>query len=426
VRYDPRRIFGAGDRYSDTGNALRRKLRLISASERKEEARAFLDQFCEESGASKTYKNKRWSEIRRELSAAKFYRHTPEELAYGARVSWRNHGRCIGRLFWESLEVTDCREVTDPQAMADQMTRHLKTALNGGRIQSKATVFKPVEGDLLPARIESTQITQFAGYRLEDGQVLGDRQNVEATRMALSMGWTPPEVPTRFDMLPFAIRDADDVRSIHTVPQDAVQLVSIAHPTFERLAELNLQWYAVPCVSNMIMTLGGIDYPCAPFNGFYMATEIASRNFADKERYDLLHEIAEAFGLDPRSDALWKDTTLTELNRAVSHSFKRDGVTMVDHHTGCRQFMEFYQKENALGRTVSGDWRWLVPPQASSSSDIFHLKMRNRHEVPNYYQSRSTDGQYLMPYYGNAYRSRTHQNYDRIMRRWKLWKRMPW
>ncbi len=426
MRFDPRRYLGSGDRYSDTGNALRRTLRLISASERKEEARAFLDQYCLESGATKTFKNRRWSEIRRELAAAKFYRHSPEELAYGARVAWRNHGRCVGRLFWESLDVTDCRDITEPGAMADQMTKHLTSAFNGGRIQSKATIFQPVEGDKLPARIESPQITQFAGYRLENNQIIGDRQNVEATRMAMSMGWTPPQTPTRFDMLPFAIRDAQDVRSIHTVPTEAWHAVSIAHPTYEALAALNLQWYAVPCVSNMILTIGGIDYPCAPFNGFYMATEIASRNLVDKERYDLMSEIAEAFGLDPRRDPLWQDTTLTELNRAVSHSFKRDGVTMVDHHTGCRQFMDFYHKENALGRNVSGDWRWLVPPQASSSSDIFHLKIRNRHDVPNYYQSRSADGQFLMPYYGNAYRTRRQQNFDRIMRRWKLWKRMPW
>jgi nitric-oxide synthase len=75
---------------------------------------------------------------------------------------------------------------------------------------------------------------------------------------------------------------------------------------------------------------------------------------------------------------------------------------------------------------VSGDWRWLVPPQASGSTDIFHLRIRNRHDVPNYYVSRAADGKFLMPFYGNRYQSRMARNWDRVRRRWKLWKRMAW
>jgi len=159
-----------------------------------------------------------------------------------------------------------------------------------------------------------------------------------------------------------------------------------------------------------------------------MGTEIASRDFADKKRYDLLPEVAEALGLtaDDAKDPLWRDTALTELNRAVLHSFRAAKVTMLDHHTASRQFMEFHQREQAAGRRVAADWRWIVPPQASGITDVFHLKMRNFHPVPNYYVSRGADGQRLMPWHGDRYRSRMAANLDRVARRWKLWRRMPW
>lgn len=45
----------------------------------------------------------------------------------------------------------------------------------------------------------------------------------------------------------------------------------------------------------MDLKIGGITYPTAPFNGWYMVTEIAVRNFTDSYRYNLLESIAEAF-----------------------------------------------------------------------------------------------------------------------------------
>lgn len=428
MRHDPRRLFGSAERYSAASTPLQRRLRLISGSERREEARAFLHLFCRETGATEAQRQRRWAEIRRELAAARFYRHTPEELAFGARVAWRNHGRCIGRLFWESLEVVDCRHLTEPDQIAARMATHMREALSDGRIRPIISVFAPVEQTRMPAYVESPQITQFAGYLSQDGSVRGDRQNIEATRIAMRLGWHPPDPPGAFDLLPVMIRDSNDQRSLHVLPDDAWKAVPIHHPEATGIGDMGLIWYAVPCVSNMVLTIGGIDYPCAPFNGFYQATEIASRNFADARRYDLLPAIGQALGLptEDRADPLWRDTALTEMNRAVLHSFKTAGVTILDHHAASRQFMEFHQREQAAGRRVAADWRWIVPPQASAATDVFHLKMRNFHPVPNYYTARAVDGWRLMPWDGDRYRTRLQQNLDRIRRRWTLWKRMPW
>lgn len=407
---------------------LRRRIRQISPLERKEEANAFLQLFCQETGASRSYQQRRKAEIRKELSRHGFYRHSSEELAFGAKIAWRNHARCIGRLFWESLEVADCRSLEAPEQIASRVNDHMRTALSDGRIKSIISVFAPIEKDRLPSYIESGQITQYAGHQTEAGEVIGDRQNVETTRIAKSMGWEPPDGEGMFDLLPFMIRNKDDQRSLHTVQSESIKEIAIAHPSHPTLADVGLKWYAVPCVSNMVLTIGGIDYPCAPFNGFYMCTEIASRNFADKQRYNLLPTIAAALDLstDERVDPFWRDTALTELNRAVSYSFRRDNITMVDHHRASDQFMEFHQREQAMGRRVAADWRWIVPPQASAATDTFHLRMRNFSPVPNYYTSRASDGRNLMPYYGDLYRSRWAVNVDRVLRRMKIWKRTAW
>lgn len=410
------------------GNPLSRRLRRLTSLELREEARAFLNAFHDATGAGNGLRQARWSGVRCQLSRGGTYVHSPEELAYGARLAWRNSGRCIGRLFWESLDVVDCRQTTGPDAIQARLTRHLDEAYSGGRIRSVISIFAPAGRGAMPAWIESPQIAQYACHALADGSFLGDRQNVEATRIALSLGWIPPETPGRFDLLPYLLRDEADRRHLCHLPDGAVREVAIRHPDHDGLTALDLRWYTVPLVSNMVLTIGGIDYPCAPFNGFYMGTEIASRNFADVRRYGLLPEIARALDLPigapgPR---LWCDTALTELNRAVLSSFKAAGVTMVDHHTASDQFMTFHNREQAAGRRVAADWRWIVPPQASAGCEVFHLKMRNFHPVPNFYRDRGSDGLRLMPWYGDRYRSRMAIWVDRLRRRWKIWKRMAW
>ncbi|PKO67964.1 MAG: nitric oxide synthase oxygenase [Betaproteobacteria bacterium HGW-Betaproteobacteria-16] len=397
---------------------LAHRLRRLSLLDRLDEAHAFLKLFAHAQGGTRSSFQKRWAEVRRALIKDGHYDHTPEELAYGAKVAWRNHARCIGRLYWDSLIVRDRRHVTDPAAIFGDLCDHLEQATGDGRIRSIISVYPPVRPGVRPTYIESPQLVRYAGYLAKDGHVIGDRKAIEATRIAHSLGWAQPEQPGPFDILPVMLRDGDERRHLFELPAGAVREVPISHPDHPALAELGLRWYAVPVVSDMILTIGGIEYPCAPFNGFYMCTEIGSRNLADRGRYNLLPEIARSFGLYAGpSDALWQDTTLTEINRAVLHSFKAAGVSMIDHHGASDQFMQFHARESAAGRRLSADWAWLVPPQASSACEVFHLDMEDLHTVPNFYRSRASDGARLMPHNGNKDRSRLSKAIDDV-RRW--------
>lgn len=64
--------------------------------------------------------------------------------------------------------------------------------------------------------------------------------------------------------------------------------VSPSPRRLEWFGELGLRWYALPAVSNMLLEIGGLEFPAAPFNGWYMSSEIGTRNLCDSHRYNLL------------------------------------------------------------------------------------------------------------------------------------------
>lgn len=313
----------------------------------------------------------RITQVANEIELTGTYTHTPEELAFGARVAWRNSSRCIGRLYWKSLVVRDCRDVTDPYDVFAECVEHLRTATNGGKIRATITIFAPPAPGRRGVRIRNDQMVRYAGYRAVDGSVIGDPSQVEFTRAAERFGWLGEG--SAFDVLPLVIDGPTGPPHVFEIPREAILEVPIEHPEHAWFSELGLRWHAVPAIANMDLHIGGITYTAAPFNGWYMGTEIGSRNFGDSTRYDLLPGIARRLGLDTSTErTLWKDRALLELNVAVLHSFTMAGVTITDHHTESERFLMHHEREEKAGRAVPGDWSWLVPPMSSSVSPVFH------------------------------------------------------
>ncbi|MFI5758573.1 nitric oxide synthase oxygenase [Streptomyces sp. NPDC051569] len=316
--------------------------------------------------------------VRKEIRDTGTYRHTSAELTFGARLAWRNSNRCIGRLYWRTLRVRDLRHLTDAEPIAEACADHLRTATNGGRIRPLISVFAPDTAQRPGPRLWNEQLIRYAGYRTADGGTLGDPRNAGITELALRLGW-PGGPHTAFDLLPLIVEGVDDKPRAFELPPDAVLEVPVDHPDHADgsddswNARWGLRWHAVPAISNMCLEIGGICYPAAPFNGWYMGTEIGARNLADTDRYDLLPRIAEDLGLDTSTDrSLWKDRALVELNRAVLHSFDRAGVTMADHHAESRHFVRHMESEARKGREVHADWAWIVPPMSGATTPVFH------------------------------------------------------
>ncbi|WP_245589724.1 nitric oxide synthase oxygenase [Amycolatopsis balhimycina] len=338
------------------------------------EAEEFLDRMFAEGAAEEGDRfETRLAQVRAEIAETGTYRHTAAELAYGARVAWRNSARCIGRLYWRGLRIRDRRRVTEPAAIAGECVAHLRQATRGGRIRPTVTVFAPGTPDAPGPRIHNEQLIRYAGYRLEDGSVLGDPRYAEFTERVRSLGWRPPERRGSFDVLPLLVEAAAGEPRLFTLPPDAVLEVPLTHPDHRWFAGLGLRWHAVPVISDMPLEIGGVTYPAAPFNGWYLGSEIGARNLADEQRYDLLPAIAELMGLDTASDrTLWRDRAVVELTLAVQHSFDAAGVTLADHHTESHRFLSHVEREERAGRRCPADWSWIVPPLSSGQTAVFH------------------------------------------------------
>ena len=115
--------------------------------------------------------------------------------------------------------------------------------------------------------------------------MFGDPANTDLTRMAHVIGWPGRQPLTRFDVLPLLIQEPGETVTWHELPSDAVLEVPVEHPGYRWFTNLGLRWHAVPVISDMYLSVGGIRYPAAPFNGWYMGTEIGSRNLGDETRY---------------------------------------------------------------------------------------------------------------------------------------------
>lgn len=329
----------------------------------------------------------RRQEVARALTAGHPAPLTEAELTWAGRIAWRNHARCIGRLYWRSLLVRDCREIDRADDMAASLREHLAAAQGNGTVKSILTVFAPRRpGQMLGPRIWNQQLCGYAGYRLADGATLGDPANEAFTRLALRLGWQPPSTPGPFDLLPWVISGADGKPHVFPLPSAAVREVRLRHPRHAWFERLGLRWYAVPIVSSMRFRAAGTDFTAAPFNGWYMGTEIGARNLADLGRYNLLPRVAEGLGLDRSSErTLWRDRALLELNEAVLHSYASDGVKLVDHHTASEEFMHFMSREAQLGREVSARWDWIVPPMSGATTRVFHTPMREFATTPDFH-----------------------------------------
>jgi len=279
----------------------------------------------------------RLAAVREQINTAGTYSHTRQELIHGARMAWRNASRCIGRVYWRSLVVLDRRGPGTHQHIFEDLVSHLRMATGEGEQRGRLRPIISIFSQAMPGRpvtrVWNDQLIRYAGY-----DNVGDPNYRHLTRVATSLGWQGKG--STFDLLPLIIQTGDAEPRYFDLPETAVLEVPLTHPEFAWFAELGLRWHAVPAISNMRLSIGGVDYPLAPFSGWYMGTEIGARNLADPGRYDQIPVVARRMGLDMSSEAtLWRDRAVLELNRAVLYSFGKAGVRMSDHHTESRLFV---------------------------------------------------------------------------------------
>ncbi|KAG9509604.1 Nitric oxide synthase, brain, partial [Fragariocoptes setiger] len=337
----------------------------------------------------------RMREIRAQLGAQQTYQLKEQELIYGAKLAWRNASRCIGRIQWSKLQVFDARDSRTAADMFEAVCNHIKYGTNRGMLRSTITIFPQRIGRQRSAqdyRIWNSQLISYAGYcdARTNHQTLGDPLNLELTQICEQLGWQPPNegaLPGQFDILPLVVSACGEPPELFELPAELILRVKLEHPRCAKFAALKLEWYALPAVSAMLLDIGGLQFPACPFNGWYMVTEVGTRDLADTRRYNCLAQVAACVcpHLDQHTNtSLWRDVALAELNCAVLWSFQRSGVTMVDHHTAAETFMTHFANEFRLRGGCPADWVWIVPPTSGSQTPVYHQEMLNYHLLPAY------------------------------------------
>uniref|UniRef100_A0A4W4F125 Nitric oxide synthase, inducible n=1 Tax=Electrophorus electricus TaxID=8005 RepID=A0A4W4F125_ELEEL len=258
--------------------------------------------------------------------------------------------------------------------MFEYLCAHIKFATDGGNIRSTITVFPQRTDGQHDFRIWNSQLIRYAGYQMEDGTVIGDPVNVEFTEICTQLGWTPKY--GSFDVLPLILEANGEDPELFEIPPELVLEVQMEHPRYEWFKELNLRWYALPAVANMLLEIGGLEFTACPFNGWYMSTEIGVRDFCDPQRYNIVERVGRCMGLEThRLSSLWKNEALVAINIAVIHSFQKNKVTIIDHHSATESFMHHMENEVRLRGGCPADWIWLVPPMSGSLTPVFHQEM---------------------------------------------------
>ncbi|CAL1537369.1 unnamed protein product [Lymnaea stagnalis] len=337
-------------------------------------AKDFIEQFYDSIDQKNTPAHfKRISEIQDQVEKSGSYDLTRAELTFGAKLAWRNAPRCIGRIQWSKLQVFDARKIETPRGMFEALCHHIKYGTNNGQIRSAITIFPQRKMGRSDFRVWNQQLIGYAGYQMDNSEVIGDPANVEFTDQCIKMGWKPKY--GKFDLLPLVLSAAGFDPEWFDIPQELVLEISIKHPNYPWFSELGLKWYALPAVSGMVFDCGGLEFTACPFNGWYMSTEIGCRNFCDANRYNMLEPIALKMGLQRNAASLWKDKALLESNLAVLHSFEAASVTITNHHDASESFITHFENEQSLRGGCPGDWVWLVPPMSQSALKVFHQEL---------------------------------------------------
>ncbi|NWI98612.1 NOS2 protein, partial [Crypturellus undulatus] len=322
--------------------------------------------------------------VTKEIETTGTYHLTKDELVFATKQAWRNAPRCIGRIQWSNLQVFDARDCKTTKEMFEHICRHIQYATNNGNIRSAITVFPQRTDGKHDFRVWNSQLIRYAGYQMADGSVVGDPASVELTQLCIELGWKPKY--GRFDVVPLILQANGQDPEIFEFPPEIILEVPMEHPKYEWFKELDLKWYALPAVANMLLEVGGLEFTACPFNGWYMGTEIGVRDFCDVQRYNILKEVGRRMGLETNKlSSLWKDRAVVEINVAVLHSFQKQNVTIMDHHSAAESFMKYMQSEYRARGGCPADWVWLVPPMSGSITPVFHQEMLNYVLTPFFY-----------------------------------------
>ncbi|KAB5569971.1 nitric oxide synthase [Coniochaeta sp. 2T2.1] len=313
-------------------------------------------------------------------SVGGIWEQTFREIEHGVKLCWKHSKRCIMRSEYESIKVVDFRHIKKSKEMAEALVEGLVGAHNQGDITVTAFIFPPRQAGKTGPMIWNDNLLSYAGYRQPDGTILGNASTVALTEAMIHLGWKPPKLKTRWDLLPIVTMAEDNSPYIQPIPEDLFPSVEIIHPR-EQYAlpfqKLGLRWTCAAALSRMGFDIGGVQYTVAPFTGYWMDAEVAVRNLTDEHgSYNFLPSVVKALGLLDKGQALDDlpayqrlaklQIAQSELTCAVNWSYRQAKVRIIDTLTASNMYCEFDKPHLAeKGFRFPADPYWLSPPQGS-------------------------------------------------------------
>ena len=130
--------------------------------------------------------SQRRSEVEISINKFEYFELTLQELKHAVQYAWRNNTKCVGKIWWETLTLRDCRYIQSVEEMFDTICEHLKKSINNGRIKNTISVFpqkKTGQPDLF--RIWNRNILMYAGYQDYDNDCfIGNKSNIGFTEVS--------------------------------------------------------------------------------------------------------------------------------------------------------------------------------------------------------------------------------------------------
>ena len=112
--------------------------------------------------------------------------------------------------------------------MFEAICNHLKYVTNKGNIRSAITIFKQRTEPGHDFRVWNSQFISYAGYKMPDNTVLGDKAQIEFTEICVKMGWKPKMV--EFEVLPLVLQANGQDPEWFELPPELILDVKLCHP----------------------------------------------------------------------------------------------------------------------------------------------------------------------------------------------------
>lgn len=267
------------------------------------------------------------------------------------------------RTAWKTLQIRDRRHVFSAEAIFQNIKDHFDTIMDQDILNTNdnitpppciMTVFRPqIQNEIMGIRFLSSHLFQYAGYMdKENGIVLGDPSNVEYTNYLIETNlWSPPSTRGAYDLLPLVLKMPHiDKPFVYILPRDITKHeVVLEHARYPGVKGICLKCAPIPFVMNYSMNLGGLVYPCAPFNGCFSPAEKSSTLLYCK-KYGIRSLLGNTMGYQTE-DKIIEQSVALELEQTILNSFEKKWHNILDYKGFINSYKEYCAWRRSLRKS---------------------------------------------------------------------------